>query len=208
MNSSGGARTATPAIKPSSRGSPDAHTFSRQSSSYHERSTPNGALTAQRRLPPRPDGCHRLPDGKRSPSASFQASTAFHLSIIFTPASAPRFAWHRRYLNWISRSRATGDVSAAIQPTMCKQRSIAGLISTAGRLIRRRFCLRLMLSEVVDEYTDAGESDPDGRRLYLFLHPDSAAFVVAGPTLELMAQEHPRLPATFYHLFTGPLTGG
>jgi hypothetical protein len=28
---------------------------------------------------------------------------------------------------------------------------------------------------------------------------------VAGPTLELMAQEHPRLPATFYHLFTGAL---
>ena len=41
--------------------------------------------------------------------------------------------------------------------------------------------------------------------LYLFLHPDSAAYVVAGPTLELLEQEHPRLPATFYHLFTGAL---
>ena len=74
-----------------------------------------------------------------------------------------------------------------------------------GKAIRRRFCLRLTLSEVVDEYLEAGESDPDGRGLYLFLHPDSAAFVVAGPTLELLGQEHPRLAATFYRLFTGAL---
>jgi hypothetical protein len=62
-----------------------------------------------------------------------------------------------------------------------------------------------MLSEVVEEYLEAGESDPDGRGLYLFLHPDSAAFVVAGPTLELLGREHPQLPATFYHVFTGAL---
>jgi len=74
-----------------------------------------------------------------------------------------------------------------------------------GRAIRRRFCLRLTLSEVVDEYLEAGESDPDGRGLYLFLHPDSAAFVVAGPTLELLGRQHPRLPATFYRLFTRAL---
>jgi len=74
-----------------------------------------------------------------------------------------------------------------------------------GKAIRRRFCLRLMLSEVVDEYLDGGEPDPDGRRLYLILHPDSAAYAVAGPTLELLDREHPRLPATFYHLFTGAL---
>jgi hypothetical protein len=74
-----------------------------------------------------------------------------------------------------------------------------------GKTLRRRFCLRLMLSEVVDEYLEAGETDPDGRGLYLFLHPESAAFVVAGPTLELLENEHPRLPATFYHVFTGAL---
>lgn len=74
-----------------------------------------------------------------------------------------------------------------------------------GKVIRRRFCLRLTLSEIVDEYLEAGEADPDGGRLYLFLHPDSAAFIVAGPTLELLRQEHPRLPATFYRLFTGAL---
>jgi hypothetical protein len=74
-----------------------------------------------------------------------------------------------------------------------------------GKAIRRRFCLRLTLSEVVDEYLEAGESDPDGQRLYMFLHPDSAAFVVAGPTLKLLGREHPRLPASFYRLFTGAL---
>ena len=74
-----------------------------------------------------------------------------------------------------------------------------------GKAIRRRFCLRLMLSEVVDEYLEGGEPDPDGRRLYLFLHPDSAAYVVAGPTLELLEREHPRLAVTFYRLFTGAI---
>jgi hypothetical protein len=62
-----------------------------------------------------------------------------------------------------------------------------------------------MLSEVVDEYLEAGEPDSDGRGLYLFLHPDSAAFVVAEPTLQLFGHEHPRLPATYYHAFTGAL---
>ena len=41
-----------------------------------------------------------------------------------------------------------------------------------GRTIRRRFCLRLMLSEVLDEYLDGGEPDPDGGRLCLVLHPE------------------------------------
>ena len=74
-----------------------------------------------------------------------------------------------------------------------------------GKNIRRRFNLRLMLSEAVDEYTEAAEPDPDGGHLYFILHPDSAAYVVAGPTLELLEREHARLPATFYHVFTGAL---
>jgi hypothetical protein len=74
-----------------------------------------------------------------------------------------------------------------------------------GRTIRRRFNLRLTLSELVDEYAEGGEGDPDGRHLCFVLHPDSAAYVVAGPTLELLEREHPRLPATFYYAFTGAL---
>jgi hypothetical protein len=75
-----------------------------------------------------------------------------------------------------------------------------------ARTIRRRFCLSLMLSDVLDEYFDSGEADPDGRRLYLILHPTSAAYVVARPTLDLLEREHPCLPATFYNLFTRALS--
>jgi hypothetical protein len=96
--------------------------------------------------------------------------------------------------------RVRRDPTDYVQATLNRWIDLHG-----GKAIRRRFCLRLTLSEVIDEYLDAGESDPDGQRLYLFLHPDSAAFVVAGPTLELLGQEHPRLPASFYRLFTGAL---
>lgn len=75
-----------------------------------------------------------------------------------------------------------------------------------ARTIRRRFWLSLTLSNVLDEYLDPGEADPDGRRLYLILHPTSAAYVVAKPTLELLAREHPRLPVTFYEVFTRALS--
>ena len=96
--------------------------------------------------------------------------------------------------------RVRRDPTDYVQATLNRWIDLHG-----GRAIRRRFCLRLTLSEVVDEYLKAGESDPDGRGLYLFLHPDSAAFVVAGPTLELLGREHSRLPATFYRLFTRAL---
>jgi hypothetical protein len=94
--------------------------------------------------------------------------------------------------------RARRDPTDYMQATLNRWIDLHG-----GKAIRRRFCLRLTLSEVVDEYLEAGEPDPDGQRLYLFLHPDSAAFVVAGPTLELLGRQHPRLPATFYRLLTG-----
>jgi hypothetical protein len=96
--------------------------------------------------------------------------------------------------------RVRRDPTDFVQATLNRWIDLHG-----GKAIRRRFCLRLTVSEVVDEYLEAGESDPDGRGLYLFLHPDSAAFVVAGPTLELLGREHPRLPATFYRLLAGAL---
>jgi hypothetical protein len=75
-----------------------------------------------------------------------------------------------------------------------------------GRTIRRRFNLRVTLSELVDEYAEAAQQDPDGRQLYFTLHPDSAAFVVSGPTLEMLEREHAHLPASFYQMFTGALS--
>src|SRR5207249_10820355 len=96
--------------------------------------------------------------------------------------------------------RVRRDPTAYVEATLNRWIDLHG-----GRTIRRRFNLRLTLSELVDEYADAAEQDPDGRRLYLILYPDSAAYVVAGATLELLDREHGRLPATFYHVFTGAL---
>ena len=96
--------------------------------------------------------------------------------------------------------RVGRDPTEYVQATLNRWIDLHG-----GRTIRRRFCLRLMLSEVLDEYFDGGEPDPDGRKLYLVLHPESAAYVVTGPALELLEREHPRLPVTFYHQFTGAL---
>lgn len=74
-----------------------------------------------------------------------------------------------------------------------------------GKAIRRRFNLGLTLSESLNPYAEPAEDDPDGRQLYMVLQPDSAAYVVAGPTLEVLEREHPRLPVTFYRLFTRAL---
>jgi len=96
--------------------------------------------------------------------------------------------------------RVGRDPTAYVETTLNRWIDLHG-----GRTIRRRFNLRVALSERVDEYAEAAEHEPDGRHLYFVLHPDSAAYVVAGPTLELLEREHPRLPATFYQLFTGAL---
>ena len=96
--------------------------------------------------------------------------------------------------------RVRRDPTAYVEATLNRWIDLHG-----GKTIRRRFNLRLTLSDLVDEYAEAAEQNPDGHRLYFVLHPDSAAYVVAGPTLELLEREHGRLPATFYHVFTGAL---
>ncbi len=97
--------------------------------------------------------------------------------------------------------RVHHDPTDYVQSTLNRWIDIHG-----ARTIRRRFCFSLMLSSVLDEYFEAGEANPDGSRLYLILQPTSAAYVVAKPTLELLEREHPRLPVTFYHVFTRALS--
>jgi hypothetical protein len=121
--------------------------------------------------------------------AGERASIRLARSLLELPIADP--------IDW---QRVHGDPTAYVQATLQRWIDLHG-----GRSIGRRFNLRLMLSEVVDEYAEAAEQDPDGRDLYFILHPDSAAYVVAGPTLELLEREHARLPATFYHVFTGAL---
>jgi len=69
-----------------------------------------------------------------------------------------------------------------------------------GSMIRQRFALDATISNTPDPYSDEG-ARPE--LLYLFVNPDSAGYVVIGPTLELLATVHPRLPVSFYHLFVG-----
>ena len=71
-----------------------------------------------------------------------------------------------------------------------------------GASIHRRFDLDLTLSDRLVDYSD--ERGPEGT-LYLIVDPDSAAFVLLTPTIELLEKVHPRLPATFYSHFAGAL---
>jgi len=71
-----------------------------------------------------------------------------------------------------------------------------------GVAIDRRFDLDLTLSDRLVDYSD--ERGPEGT-LYLIVDPDSAAFVVLNPVIELLEKVHPRLPATFLRHFVGPL---
>jgi len=71
-----------------------------------------------------------------------------------------------------------------------------------GSAIDRRFDLDLALSDRLVDYSDA--RGPDGT-LYLVLDPDSAAFVLLTPTIQLLENADPRLPATFYSHFAGAL---
>ena len=71
--------------------------------------------------------------------------------------------------------------------------------------IEKEFYLRLGLVSDLDPYGNIdGTADADGE-LFLVLEPESAGYVVLGPTLQLLESVHPRLPGTFYHLFTGAL---
>ena len=71
-----------------------------------------------------------------------------------------------------------------------------------GASIERRFDLDLTLSDRLVDYSD--ERGQEGT-LYLIVDPESAAFVLLNPTMELLRSVHPRLPATFLRHFVGSL---
>jgi hypothetical protein len=71
-----------------------------------------------------------------------------------------------------------------------------------GEQVQQDFALNATISGCPDLY--GGE---DGRQelLYLMVDPDSAGYMILGPTLEILEHIHPRLAATFYHLFVGAM---
>jgi hypothetical protein len=72
-----------------------------------------------------------------------------------------------------------------------------------GVSIQRRFDLDLTLSDRLVDYSD--ERGPKGT-LYLIVDPESTAFVLLKPVIELLEKIHPRLPTTFFRHFAGSLT--
>jgi hypothetical protein len=74
-----------------------------------------------------------------------------------------------------------------------------------GEAIKRRFDLYATLTDSLDEFSERKQENPDGKQLFLTIDPGRAAYVVLRPALDLLEEVHPRVPATFFHLFTGAL---
>jgi hypothetical protein len=84
-------------------------------------------------------------------------------------------------------------------------RSIEG---HGGEAIRRRFGLEATIhSSSLDEYSERREGNPAGSQLYLTVESHTAAYLVLGPTLELLEAEHPRLAVSFFETFVNALNG-
>lgn len=94
-------------------------------------------------------------------------------------------------------SKSERDVTKYLLLTLQRWIQIHG-----GTAVDRRFDLDLALSDRLVDYSD--ERGPEGT-LYLIVDPDSAAFVLLSPTIELLEKEDPRLPASFYSHFAGAL---
>lgn len=67
-----------------------------------------------------------------------------------------------------------------------------------GDVIRRQFSLRASITGTPEPDSDDGNHS---NLLYLIVNPDSAGYVVIGPTLELLAAINSKLPVSFYRLF-------
>ncbi|MDX2267514.1 MAG: hypothetical protein NW208_05370 [Bryobacter sp.] len=87
------------------------------------------------------------------------------------------------------------------------QRSLNRWLDDHGRAkIQEHFFLDVVLSTSLDRYCyGQPAASGDISRMFLTIEPESAGYVVLGPTLRLLQAAHPRLPATFLNLFLGSL---
>lgn len=72
-----------------------------------------------------------------------------------------------------------------------------------GEAIRRRFILEARISSSPSAWGEEDQAHP--QRLFLTVEPTEAGCVMFGPTLQLLEGNHPKLPATFFHLFVAAL---
>jgi hypothetical protein len=73
---------------------------------------------------------------------------------------------------------------------------------SGGMILKENFPMTLTLSSNVDAFSC--EAVDDGHA-YLIADPSQSGYLVMGPVLRLLEEEHPRLPATFYRLFIGAI---
>jgi hypothetical protein len=72
--------------------------------------------------------------------------------------------------------------------------------------IEEQFRLNLTLSTNLESYCAMSrDSAAQASQLFLIVEPESAGYIVLGPTLRILESAHPRLPATFTHLFLGAM---
>ena len=100
-----------------------------------------------------------------------------------------------------------GDWTAANRnPFDFIKRGLEGwLLRHDAQTIREQFSLDVVLSTNLERYLAADDQSQDISRTFLTLEPDSAGYVILGPTLRLLENTHLRLPATFLHLFIDAL---
>jgi hypothetical protein len=97
-------------------------------------------------------------------------------------------------------------VAAKHNPFEFLKRALDGWLTRHGAtVIREQFFLDVLLSTSLDRYFAGDGRSVDASKVFLALEPDSAGYVILGPTLRLLEGVHPRLPATFLNLFLGAL---
>jgi hypothetical protein len=96
--------------------------------------------------------------------------------------------------------RAECDPTSFIRITLERLIKVHG-----GSAIRHRFLLSAVISNTPCEWAERDETRPN--QLFLTVEPSEASCgcVSFGPTLQLLENVHPQLPATFFNLFVGAL---
>ena len=73
---------------------------------------------------------------------------------------------------------------------------------SGGGVLSENFNMTLTLSSNADAFSS---EEVDDGYAYLIADPSQSGYLVMGPALRALEQEHPRLPATFYLLFMGAI---
>ncbi|MEQ1887180.1 MAG: hypothetical protein ABL967_19110 [Bryobacteraceae bacterium] len=102
---------------------------------------------------------------------------------------------------------ATGETwgLAERDPFKFIQLSMSSFIDAhGGASIREGFRLNLTLGGTLNEYS-MGEREVGASELFLTVDPVESGYLVLGPTVRILEEQHPRLPATFFHLLSSAL---